>query len=281
MTAPRCTAGCGRPSPDASLCGSCSRELLRQLLSVPWLTRQLTTTLARLDRVPASAGAGTNDGPPLPFRLTVTQAASTLRHTLTPWVREIAQQQRIPPPRRNIPVRTLATWLARNIEHARRHHDAAQLADEISYAVEQVKKAIDRPPDLFYLGPCDGCRTDLYCGCDARGWPTAAVITCRACSRRYEATERREWLLSAVRDRLATAAEISQAVPALYGREIRTGTIRQWLNRGRLAPRAWLLNGVIYPYRPADHARALVRVGDVLDLASAANEHTFAPSGKP
>jgi hypothetical protein len=276
MSPPLCATGCGRPSPAAALCTTCTNALRLDLLAVPWLTRALTTTLARLDRVPAGAGAGT-DETPLPFRFAATQAATTLRLTLEPWVRDVAELHGLPAPRRRATLAALARWLARHDVLLRRHPadpdpqrghgGAAQMADEIRYAVGQVRRVIDRPPDLFYGGPCDGCRQDLYCGADSRGWPTAVVITCRTCARVYDAAERRAWLLESVRDRLAPAAEISQAVPALYGQEIRAGTIRQWVARGRLVPHAWLLAGVVYPHRPADHARALLRVGDVIDLA--------------
>jgi hypothetical protein len=106
------------------------------------------------------------------------------------------------------------------------------------------------------------CLADLYCGADDRGWPTATVITCRACGHQHGAAERREWLLRAAEDRLATAGEISQAVPALYGHDIRIGTIRVWAHRGRIAAR------LPHPDDPLKRPR--YRVGDVLDIASRA-----------
>ena len=71
---------------------------------------------------------------------------------------------------------------------------------------------------------------------------------------------RREWLLTALREHLATAAEIAMGVGELYGQRINRNTITQWYRRGRLFP-----HGVT---RDAQHP--LFRIGDVLELAEAA-----------
>ncbi|TDQ01279.1 hypothetical protein [Labedaea rhizosphaerae] len=268
MTDPalRCVTSCGRPSPDAFLCPRCTRLLLIDLLRVPWLMDQLTLTMARLDRVPAGAGAGPESGTPLPLRLTTIQAASTLRYTLQPWARTIAEQRGVPLECRDTVV-ALAQWLAGHIDSVRQSDEAAQLYDEVRYAIAQVTRAIDHPPSLFYAGPCDHCGSDLYCGTDDRGHPKAAYLTCRSCGERYEFAKRRAWLLAAAEDRLATATEIAQAVPGIYGRQISVNTIRSWIARGRLLPRAWVHHGVAYAQRQADNDRPLCRVGDVIDLA--------------
>lgn len=263
----QCTTGCGRPAPHSALCRACTSDLTSGLRAVPWIARELDVTLARLDRQPAPAGASTDSGTPLPIRWKAVQAGDTLRHTLAPWAVHVADRHRLPPPAGGHPA-TVARWL---LEHADRigvDPDAAQLVDEITYAIGQARRVVDHPPDLVYLGPCGpDCDSDLYLARQRDGWPSGVVVTCRACSTAHDAARRREWLMDAVRDRLATAGEISRAIPGLYGRAIHTGTIRQWIARGRLMPRAWLVGQVIHPHRPASHARALLRVGDVLDLA--------------
>lgn len=262
----RCVTGCGKPSPDAYLCLICTRALLADLLRVPWLVDQLTTTLSRQDRVPAAAGAGPEAGIPLPLRLPAVQAESTLRHTLQPWVRTVAEQRGLAADVRDTVV-GLAGWLATHIDGVRQTDEAAALFEEVRYAIDQAVRVIDQPPQLFYAGPCDGCGADLYCGTDDHGRPRAAFITCRTCGDRYDTAKRRAWLLNAAEDRLATATEIAQAIPALYGRQINVNTIRSWINRGRLLPRAWLHDGLVHAQRQAGTDRPLCRIGDVIDLA--------------
>jgi hypothetical protein len=63
---------------------------------------------------------------------------------------------------------------------------------------------------------------------------------CRSCGERYETSKLRAWLLTAAEERLATATEIAQSIPALYGRQISDNTVRWWINRGRLFPRVWM-----------------------------------------
>lgn len=227
---------------------------------------QLTTTLAWLDQVPAVAGAGPESGTPMPLRLPAIQAASTLWYTLQPWARTIAEQRGVELEVRDTVV-ALAQWLAGRIDSVRQSDEAALLFDEVRYAIAQVVRVIDHPPSLFYAGPRDGCSADLYCGTDDRGRSKAAFIECRSCGERYDTGKRRTWLLAAAEDRLAIATEIAQAIPALYGRQISVNTIRSWINRGRLLPRAWVHEGVACAQRQAKTDRPLCRVGDVIDLA--------------
>lgn len=270
----RCgVAGCDQPTGDAYLCARCAHRLVGDLVAVPWLLNHLAITLARADRVGAPLGA-TSAGTPLPFRWRATQAAVTLTLTLDPWVRRVARQRGLV---LDVEPTALALvgWLATHIAYVRQCPDAAELVDEVRYAIDQVRRAIDRPPALFYGGPCDACNRDLYCGADDLGRPTVAVIQC-ACGRTYDTASRRDKLLAAAHDMLATATEIAQALPSLYGRRIPVDTIRSWINRGRLIPRAWLHRGAVYTQRQADHDRPLCRIGDVIDLARLRDERAEA-----
>jgi hypothetical protein len=274
VTEPRTTcvvAGCGKPSPDAFMCTSCAGALAIELFAVPWLRQQLDVTLARQDHVSPTAGASGESGRVLPPKLRAMQAADTLRNTLVPWVRTIAEQRGLPVECADTP-QAMSRWLVINVPSVRQSDEAAELHAEVLYAIGQVRRAIDQPPPLCYRGPCDQCGVDLYCAADHRGRPVAAVIKCRVCGSQYDTAKRETWLLSRADDRLATATEIAQALPALYGQQIRPGTIRQWIARKRLTPRAWLHQGRLYPERQHEHDRPLCRVGDVIELARQAQQ---------
>jgi hypothetical protein len=273
----RCTvAGCANPAGDAHVCMGCTRDLFADLIAVPWLIDHLAVTLARLDRVLGSLGhTGAAAAAPLPIRWTAVQAAVTLRHTLAPRARRVAAQRGLVCDLADDQTAGFARWLACHLVWVRQCGDAGELVDEVRYAINQARVAVDRPPDLFYAGPCDSCRRDLYCGADQHGHPTASVIRCE-CGRTYETADRRAWLLDAAYDHLATATEIAQAVPSLYGRRIPVDTIRTWIARGQLLPRAWLHAGRVHTHRQSDRDRPLCRIGDVIDLARRRDEHTEA-----
>lgn len=254
---------CDRPTRDASVCKRCAVELLGDLVSVAWLVDQLAVTLARLDRIGAAAG-GSSTGQPLPLRLPALQAGSTLLYTLRPWSLSVAERVGMVPPVGDNPW-TYARALATSLDAVRQMPDGGQLVGEIRYAVGVARDVIDRPPSTFYAGPCE-CGTDLYCRADDHGRPAVSVIRCRECGAQYDTTQRRGWLLDLVEDRIAPLSEIARALPAVYGRPIRFGTLRVWVSRGRLIPRAWLHNGQVYAQRQDDRDRPLCRIGDVLDL---------------
>lgn len=59
---------------------------------------------------------------------------------------------------------------------------------------------------------------------------------------------------------------------AVHSSLLSNGTIRQWISRGRLLPRAWLHNGQFYLQRQDEHDRPLCRIGNVIDLARQAQQ---------
>jgi hypothetical protein len=245
---------------------TCTRELFADLIAVPWLLDHLTVTLARLDRIAGHVGA-TSAGIPLPIRWAAVQAGVTLRYTLAPWAATVAAQRGVVCDVHPDDTAAFAGWLASHIVYVRQCTDGGELVDEVRYAIAQVRRAVDRPPDLWYAGPCDTCHRDVYCGADTHGRPAVSVIRCHECGTTYDTRDRRAWLLAQATDRIATATEIAQAVPSLYGQRIPVDTIRAWIARGRLVPRGWLHHGAVYTQRQSDRDRPLCRIGDVIELA--------------
>lgn len=143
----------------------------------------------------------------------------------------------------------LALHLLRNVSQLRQHPDADTAVREITRAAARAQRAIDRPPDLAYLGTCATCGHAIY------ATPHAAWVAC-ACGAEYEVAARRTQLLIQAQDILGTAAEISRALTSL-GRPVTPAVIRSLAFRGRITSR-----GVNELRRP------LYRVGDVLDVTT-------------
>lgn len=143
----------------------------------------------------------------------------------------------------------MALHLLRNVSRLRQHPDAGIAVHEITRAATRAQRAIDRPPDLAYLGTCETCHTGIY------ATPYASWAAC-ACGAKYEVAARRTQLLILAQDILGTAAEISRALTSL-GRPVTPSAITRWVQAGRLT------------YRGHDSTgRRLLRLGDIAELAA-------------
>ncbi|MCW2902216.1 MAG: hypothetical protein JWO67_4481, partial [Streptosporangiaceae bacterium] len=94
--------------------------------------------------------------------------------------------------------------------------NAGQLADEIGNAAFTAQRAIDKPVQRVYAGPCDDCGQDLY------AHPSKAEVECRNpdCGRIYDITARRVWLLGKAEDQLLTATALSRALVGLISQRL-------------------------------------------------------------
>jgi hypothetical protein len=243
--------GCARPTADAALCAACTTSLLADLALIPGLAAELEITRTKQDHIGDPSTRGSQNIP-LGYRPMALEIADVLHITLTTWAREVAAAAGSSP--LDVPARhpaTLAVWLAEHAEHARHLAEAGHLAEEVGYAVRQARRAIDRPPDRAYVGPCDDCTADLY------AHPRAEHTACQGCGAVYPVAARREWLLAALREHLATAGEIALGVGDLYGQPVTRKLINLWHHRKHLPERGSTRDG--WP---------LFRIGDVLDLAA-------------
>lgn len=259
------------------LCGACEAELQRALGDVPWLTEQLDIVLAKQgsrrgggrrfdlddDPTPATLHIG-----PLPCDLRATEATQALRGELIGWVRVLLDG--VPPaagplcevcehescgriaytrePADHLP--DITRWLLKRFDRLVMHPAAEEAVDGIVSTVRATIRLIDRPPVLWFAGPCTaaGCTADLYAKTDA------PRVQCRKCGTSYDVVARRQWLLDAIEDALFHAAGAAHVLTCL-GWPCSGERIRQWAHRGRLAP-----HGVDGQGRP------VYRVGDVREL---------------
>lgn len=246
MTAPTCTIpGCTRPVPDmAYACPGCATQYDQDLAATPGLLDDLEVSAARLSRTGTRAGRSTG-GSALPVDLHAAGLHAELANTVTTWARHVAEERGMPG-LTGTPA-AAAEWLRGNLEWIRHRPESAEMIDQVADLVRRARRTIDLPPDRWYAGPCHQCGQDL----SAR--PGAADVTCRPCDLVWPAAERRQWLLDAARDTMATAALISQALSILDA-PITASMVRNYAARGRIVS-----GGVDRQGRP------LYRVGDVLD----------------
>src|SRR5262249_60220264 len=119
-----------------------------------------------------------------------------------------------------------ALWLLARTHAIRQHEAAGQCLDEITRAVREAQRAVDRPPDLAFIGACDHCNLGVYVQ------PGAAIATC-PCGATYNVQQRRGWLLDAAQDVLGNATELSRALTGL-GQPVTPSMIHGYAFRKRI-----------------------------------------------
>jgi hypothetical protein len=292
-----CPCGCGTRQDAGLLSAACTEKLERLLAEVSGLVRELDVTLSRQAKIGGAGKSGKGWAhEKLPLNLGAVEAADNLGNVLTTWARDVSGHQwshsvgairvyRNPASRYrgplcfghcwhescgwmttfdNLPVdppaMQAATQLLATIDAIRRHPAVNELLDEITDAVQQARRAIDRPSERVYVGPClvpvedpenvggvKECPEDLY----AR--PDAAQAVCRACGITHDVAERRAWLLNQSADMLFTVREAARMIGNNGGIPVTEASIRGYIHRAT-NPLA---------YRPGTK---LIRLGDLLDI---------------
>ena len=220
MTAPAC--GCGQPTPDAYLCNDCTRDLHATLTTAAVIATDLTDAVARQLHHTETIPATSTPEPPLPYDPRAATARDRLLTTLTWWTTETTG-------RHITTIAGNAITLTARINDLRQHPHAWHARTEITSALRQALKVIDRPPELRPAGDCENCGTPL------RAEPAADTVTCR-CGHLNTGIAQRRAQRAAAADLLGTATEISAQL-ALIGVRVAAGTIRMWASRGRLTSR--------------------------------------------
>jgi hypothetical protein len=273
---------CGRPT-DLYGCQTCSDYLAKQLGDVPALVVELTTTLTRQGRT--TSGGGRSSETPLVFYPPASETQRKLQDKLVTWALHIATHYgpalSLEPPAKTeqrwagrsvtpvppaVDKATLAArWLLRNVKSIRRAERYREIHYDITRAVGDARWVIDRRADRIYVGVCDGahsvrvddpepCGTGLFAD---REWVT---VQCGVCGIEYDIELRRQRMLDEVRLQEGSSVWVSRTLAAL-GMRVPDGTIRKWVERGKLQPRNWA-----FPEGRAP--RPLYRVDDVIAVAA-------------
>lgn len=222
--------------------------------SNPSLLAELLVTAGRLSRIGESVGHGkaSSVGP----RLDVLPRWAGLTAALTAWQAALGLAG---PPRADRGstghVAALRLWGHPHLVIG--SPDVGSHFERLAVAMTAASAAIDAPPRAWYAGQCSAQLDDgTLCPEDIYALSSSGQVRCRRCRAVHSIEARRQALVAAVSDVLATATEIRRAVRQLDGRPITPEWLRQVRHRGRLVQR-----GI---------ARAtgepLYRVGDVLDL---------------
>lgn len=216
---------CGRPVGDGWTCQRCADRLSVALGDVPALWEQLDIVLTRQARYSDPEGRGGEKA--VPFNIKASELGSALRGLLSTWCRLIAEERGKDLPEDH--PAAVARWLLNQVTWLRHHRAGGEAVEEITDAVNAVRRAVDRPAERIYAGPCADCGGDMY------GKPDAASVECRPCGLEYDVAGRVAWMKSQVYGRLVTAKE-GVVLLSRFGLPVQQKTIDKWFERKRLVP---------------------------------------------
>jgi len=253
-------AVCSAPTGDgARICRTHSDGLLSDLQAVPDLVAELEVTRTRQSRITAGKHGGRSAERPLPWNEHTAQVATDLNTTVNAWALDTSRlgedERDLLAEHHYSDTAAAASWLARNIRTLRQHSEAGQAWDELTNAIREARRAVDRPLERVFAGPCGApddagfaCKEDLYAA------PGKTTVTCKSCGNHHDMAQRREWMLSIIEDQVAYSGLLAGLVSNL-GVQIGSSTIRRYASAGRIK-----VISVDAKRRP------LYRIGDVLDV---------------
>ena len=216
---------CETPTPDGiHLCPPHLQNLEYQLAEIPDLWEDFQTTLSRQDVQPSNGGGGKAGSTP-PANLDAMDKAQQLRVVLRGWANTLPHQAPMGDPPR------LAAHLLTHMATIVKQDWAAVLLQELTDATRDCRKATDRAANRVFAGMCPNDNTAVFTT------PGRIMARCRTCSEEWDVTEWRVRALHYAGTTEGTPAELSRALSdPITGEALPAGTIRQWVNRGRLTP---------------------------------------------
>ena len=258
---------CGAQQAESLLCHSCTTTLERELGDVASIVGELDISLSKQARIgtPGKSGLARER---IPINVGAMIAADNLGNVLTTWARDVTGEDWRPPVVGNSTAyasRVLLGW----VSHIRRHPAVTELVDEITDAIVQARRAVDRPADRTYLGQCyvetpDEDGKQVTCLAELWARPQASEVQCKVCGAEHPVGERRAWLLLRAKDMIVTVKEASSYLGEIGGIKVSQSSIRGYLHRGaRLQYRA-----------PIEAKR--FRLGDLLDVVMDESERRSA-----
>lgn len=291
---------CTREMVDtAYLCGDCTAHLRSDLESIldrtepptqaglahrviPGLAEDLTVAITKQSRFTQMPGSGrpakraTDEHrtvlaeQPLAFGYAASEARTVLTSTLAYWTAAIAEQRGLSHPAYTLT--DMATFLASQTQWIRNQPAGNEAHDELTTAIRNARRAVDRPQDRVYAGPCITdqdmsvylrvfAATEIQARCDGHLYARegSTIATCDTCARDMPLNDARDPLLARIDNMHLTATEIVTALGGL-GQKINANTLRTWAHRGLLTNHA-----------PTGE-RPRYRVADVRSLATPTRE---------
>lgn len=255
---------CDAPQDQGLACHSCTSRLERELSEVAAIVAELDISLSKQARIGSSGEGKQGKGwqrEKVPIDVGAMQAADNLGNVLTTWARDLLETENgrwtTPLMVSRTPAVTSSRALLVMIPTIRRHPAVVELVDEITDAIGQARRAVDRPADRVYLGQCmvptpDEDGREVTCLAELYARPNASEVTCKVCGAEHEVGEHRAWLLQRAADMIVTVREASLYLGEVGGIKVSQASIRGYLHRGKLAYRPGVTNGI--------------RLGDLLEV---------------
>lgn len=202
--------------PDRYASPAAAGRLRATLVMLPDVMAELDIAISRQVRMGDSLSGAADDR--LFFNEDAREKAWVLRTTLLVWADEFARLRNEPTPDTWSRIEEAFTgwsdWLTTIPQ-------GAQAIDEILDAHHHALRAIDRPPERTYAGPCPTCTGDVY------GRPGTPGVRCATCGTEFDLDEARQVML----DRLAVmhlpASQASRAVSLLTGQPLTAAQVRK------------------------------------------------------
>ncbi|WP_405490427.1 hypothetical protein [Nocardia sp. NBC_00511] len=171
-------------------------------------------------------------------------------------------------------VEQAAVWMACHPHELRAHEAARDMLTEIAGALEELRKVVDRPLELNYLGPCPTWLDSGYeCGFVLRAERGQTSVRCGRCREQFDVSELQAKARLIAEDKLYTLAEM-RGVLAAVGVPVSKQTLHWWANgrkTDRLEPRGWQhvddRGTRITDHQISDRDKQVYRLGDALKLA--------------
>jgi len=240
---------CDAPQDQGLLCHTDTTRLERELGDVSSIVADLDITLSKQARIGNASGPGGLARERSPLNVGAMQVADDLQNTLTTWARDVTGERWIAMLDTAGASRTLLSY----IDAIRRHPAVEELVDEITDAIAQARRVVDRPADRIYLGQCLAETPDdddrmVTCLNEIWARPSASEVQCKVCGTEHPVRERRAWLLKKAEDYLFTVKDASEMLGEVGHITVTQASIRGYIKRGKIAY----------------HTGTMIRLGDLL-----------------
>lgn len=219
-----------------------------------WVSDELDTTIARTVAFSDESDIPhRSDERVLVFNAEASDTAFEILGTLRAWVEHTCTaRQREWPGNGRIPM--YAKWMDRHLIDLALTDRAAQAMDEITDAWKRAKRAIDRPAEREFAGPCQSDVDGLSCD-GVYVAPKSDSVKCRTCAVVCDVAKMQEQMHEEVKGRQYLGTELSTALTLVTGGTIAYGRVRNWINREQLLPSGTDREG-----------RPLYRLNDALEV---------------
>jgi hypothetical protein len=211
------------------LCADCRDGLMDDLREVESMVGALWASAARQDVGSGSVGKSGHATASEPANLAAYDTGRTLNVILTGWAAALGH--------REPHAVKAATVLLAQIREVREHDWAPVLKQELHDALGDCRRVMDRKAPKVFAGICPTIIETQECNTPVYARKGTGEGRCSTCGSTWDLDEWRERALDAAGYHQGTPAEISRMLSdPVNGYALPQGTIRQWINRDKLAP---------------------------------------------